>query len=266
MPRPHRDPHSLRIDPRGARAQYRAVGASISRNPNDWIYMMAQSYETAAPETSCASSIAPRSSAGRSPSTSSSFGGLFDLWDGFQCMFQEVAGAWPGYAPRSCASCRRPTSSATGTASCARHADTRRGPQAPALAGGAEDAALRRSPAPEARRRPRRRPLACLLARSSAAPSTRRTAPEPVGFCDDTPPLAFLALLEQKAQFRAWTRKLKPGWRWALIAGALARLRARGCSIYAMAHTQKACLVEVEVTGDMSAPPGPKRAITEAAG
>ena len=66
-------------------AAYRAVGASISRNPNDWIYMMAQSYESAAKDlVRLVDRVAKLGAAVHLVQ----LGGLFDLWDGYNCMFQ----------------------------------------------------------------------------------------------------------------------------------------------------------------------------------
>lgn len=229
-----------------AAAQYRAIGASISRNPNDWVFMLAEAHEVAAKDLVRFVDRLTKY-AGAQPVHLVQLGSLFDLWDGFSCAFhgngrmafikpeirahvseEELVAYWTGVTH-----------------------DTR-----------TRDAVLKLLRVPQARRtfvhadyahgEPAAGGALCRsFERDGVVLAENR--PEPFSRCEDAPPLAFLALLEQRAQLRPWTRTLGAGWRWSLVTAAARRFRARAFGTYVMAHTQLPRMVHVEVDPDAEA-------------
>jgi hypothetical protein len=235
-------PIFARIDGTASRpSAYRAVGSKLTRNPNDWFYAMAATYQPAAEDLVRLLDRLAKYGAG-SPFHLVQLGGLFDVWAGYKCVFHSM-----GFAglvePRIVA-----------------------GVGERAYAAGWRDAVLDTRPrhaidrllrVPSDRR--------TLLAShhghvelppelAPPAPRSLRTAsflaenrPEPLACCVDQPPHARVGVLEGRAQYVPWTRLRTEGWRGELLAAAAARWAERPFPAYVMAHTYVPCVVEVSV-------------------
>lgn len=235
-------PIFARLDGSAGRASvYRAVGSRVTRNPNDWFYAMAASYNAAAEDLLRFLDRFSRYAAG-APCHLVQLGGLFDVWAGFKCIFhaQGFAGLIEpriiaGVGERELAS---------------RWQDV--------ILDGRPKAALSRLfNLPEGRR--------TLLSSThghfhedappaGSAPRSLRAAsffaenrPEPLRCCLDQPPNARVGVLEGRAQYLPWTRVREQGWRRELLTLAAARWAREPFATYVMAHTYEPCLAEVWV-------------------
>ncbi len=236
-------PIFARIDRSGAtRAPvYRAVGSRVTRNPNEWFYAMAASYDVAAEDLVRFLDRLTRYGAS-APFHLVHLGGLFDVWAGYKCVFHAMGFAGlveprivAGVGERELVSRWRDAT----------------------LDGRPKDALTRLLRIPPERRTllaaahghfDRTAPVAADAPRSLRTPGfLAENRPEPMGCCVDQPPHARFAMLEGKAQFLPWTRVRPVGWRRELVAAAAARWAERPFAAYVMAHTHVPCLAEVFV-------------------
>jgi hypothetical protein len=235
-------PIFARIDGAGGRAAvYRAVGSRLTRNPNDWFYAMASSYQAAAEDLVRFLDRLTRHGAS-APFHLVHLGGLFDVWAGYKCVFHAM-----GFAglvePRIVAG-------AGEREFLSRWRDA-------TLDGRPKDALGRLFRIAPERRTLLAAPHGHFGLKSlpaTDAPASLRTAtflaenrPEPLGCCVDQPPHARIGMLEGKAQYLPWTRLRPAGWRRELVTAAAARWAERPFTTYVMAHTHVPCLAEVSV-------------------
>ncbi|APR77643.1 Hypothetical protein A7982_02990 [Minicystis rosea] len=231
-----------RLDGAAARASvYRAVGSRLTRNPNEWFYAMAASYNAAAEDLIRFVDRLGRHAAS-TPCHLVHLGGLFDVWAGYKCIFhsQGFAGL---VEPRIVAGAgeRELTS---------RWQDV-------ILDGRPKTAVTRLFGLPADRRTLLSAPQGHFAGNTPPigdAPRSLRTEtffaesrPEPLQCCVDQPPHARVGVLEGKAQFLPWTRMRTPGWRRELLTAAASRWVEQPFSAYVMAHTYEPCLAEVWV-------------------
>lgn len=209
-----------------APTRYRVVGAPLSRNPNDWFYWMADSYKAVAADII---KLLDRLSKHppSSPAHLVQLGRLCEVWTGYQCVLSSIGRA----------AFVRPTRLDGG------------GPEAllsawsgKVLATKTLDALTRLIGLPQKRRslldgyeNPGFEAPGVLFA--ERLPKAERSG--------DEPPTAFLALREQKAQFRPWRIAAPPGFRVSILVHMLRRLEARPFPIYAAAGTQSPCLIRI---------------------
>lgn len=214
-----------------APARYRAVGAPLSRNPNDWFYWMAESYRAVATDLL---KLLDRLSKHPSPSPVHvvQLGGLCEVWTGYRCVLQRMGRA--ALVEPSIVGGRDPE------ALLAKWSDK-------ALGTKSRDAVSRLVGLPRQRR--------TLLSTDTGAQATwfeepgvlrAERGPEQEEISAERP-LAVLALREQQAQFRPWRRDAPPGCRAQALADVLARRRERAFPIHAMAHAGEPCLINVIV-------------------
>jgi len=235
-------PIFARLDGAAARAsRYRAVGSRITRNPNDWFYGMAASYDAAAEDLVRFLDRLTRYGAS-APFHLVQLGGLFDVWAGFKCVFhgrgfagfveprivtavgeREFLSEWQDIAlpgrPKDALGRLFHIAPERRTLLSGSHGHF--GPDGPPVADG-----------------PRLLRTATFLAENR---------PEPLTCCVDQPPHARIGVLEGKAQYFPWTRVRQAGWRRELVAAAAARWAERPFAAYVMAHTYEPCLAEVWV-------------------
>lgn len=207
-----------------APSRYRVVGAPLSRDPNDWFYWMAESYRAVATDV-----IKLLDRLRRHPSSAPvhvvQLGRLCEVWTGYRCVLQSIGSAAfvqptivDGAGPEALFSqwCES------------------------AIATKNRDAVTRLLGLPQERR--------TLLhegeTASFEAPGELLAEPAPASGAEE-PPLAFLALREQKVQFRPWQHAAPPGFRIPILARMLRRFEARPFPIYAAAGTQKPCLIHI---------------------
>lgn len=214
-----------------APAMYRATSALLSRNPSDWFYLLAESYKPAANDLAKLLERLSRHSP-TAPVHLIQLGGLCDVWPGYKCVFQGSGRAafvepeiLEDVPEEELASRWLPVAMATKN----------------------REAVARLLRYPAGRR---------TLLRDGAFESPGGLWAEgrsAVSFGDDEPPLAFLALREQKAQFRPWRRALPPGFRIAELSRAAARWKERPFSVFATARGGSPSLLSISM--------GPGRAI-----
>ncbi len=206
-----------------APSRYRAVGALLSRNPSDWFYLMAESHRECATDF-C--KLLDRITRLSLPIQIIVLGPLWELWTGYRCVFQG-SGRAAFIAPEILTEISEEAlsghwlSKVMNTKS--REAITRflRLPKARRSVLGAN--AFERE--------------GVWLADGSMA--YRSIFPE-------EPPLAFLALREQKAQFKPWRKAFGETFRYlSLITGAL-RWQGRQVGMYATAHGGEPLLTKLE--------------------
>jgi hypothetical protein len=235
-------PIFARIDgSRAGTSRYRAVGSRLTRNPNDWFYGLAASYDAAAEDLVRLLDRLGRYGAG-APIHLVQLGGLFDVWAGYRCVFhgrgfaafveprivagvgeREYLAEWQGLTLPS-----RPKAALERLFGLA---PERRTLLAATHGHFGEDG----PPLPTS---PRALRTATFLAENR---------PEPLASCADDPPYAKVGVFEGKAQFVPWERRRPPGWRAEPVAAAAARWAAEPFPVYVMAHTHEPCLAEVRV-------------------
>jgi hypothetical protein len=235
-------PIFARIDGGGARvARYRAVGSRVTRNPNDWFYALAASYDAAAEDLGRLLDRLLRHAAG-APVHLVQLGALFDVWAGYKCVFH--GRGFGGFVEPNIV---------TGVGEAEYFARW----QDMALPGRPKDALTRLFRFP----RERRTLLAAghghsgpSVSRLPPGPRQLRTAaflaenrPEPLALCADDPPHARVGVYEGRAHYVPWQRSRQPGWREELVAAAAARWGEDAFPVYVMAHTYEPCLAEVRV-------------------
>jgi hypothetical protein len=209
-----------------APSRYRVVGAPLSRNPNDWFYWMAESYKEVAADMIKLLDRLSKHPPG-APAYLVQLGRLCEVWTGYQCVLSTMGRA----------AFVRPTQL---------HDD---GPEAlfsawsdKVLPSKNHDAVMRligfsqkrRSLLDDHQNQGFEAPGVLLAER---LPETEQSG--------DEPPTAFLALREQKAQFRPWRIAAPPGFRVPILVHILRRLESRPFPIYAAAGTQKPCLIRI---------------------
>jgi hypothetical protein len=235
-------PIFARIDGAGRTvSRFRAVGSRITRNPNDWFYALAASYDAAAEDLGRLLDRLGRYAAG-APVHLVQLGGLFDVWAGYKCVFH--GRGFGGFVEPNIV---------TGVGEAEYHARW----QDVALPGRPKDALTRLF-----RLAPERRTLLAAghghfgpeATRLPPGPRQLRTAtflaenrPEPLSLCVDEPPHAKVGVFEGRAQYVPWQRTRRPGWREELVAAAAARWAGDPFAVYVMAHTYEPCLAEVQV-------------------
>lgn len=208
-------------------SRYRAVGALLSRNPSDWFYLMAESHRAAASDL-CKLLDRLNRLGPTFPLHIVVLGSLCELWTGYKCVFQG-SGRAAFIAPEILQH--------VGEEALRDHwlkvvMNTKN-----------REAVQRFLRLPKQRRSVlgaeafERKGL--LLADGSAA--YRSIFPE-------EPPLAFLALREQKAQFRPWRRDHGEAFRFLSLVSGAARWGGRGVGMYATAHGGEAFMKRVEAT------------------
>lgn len=212
-----------------APARYRAVGAPLSRDPNDWFYWMAESYRAVAADLI---KLLDRLSKHASPLHIVQLGGLCEVWTGYQCVLQAMGRA--ALLRPSIVGDRDPE------ALLAEWSDKTLGTKS-------RDAVSRLVGMPRQRR--------TLLSRDTRAqaawfeePGVLRAERE-AAWSDDPaePPMALLALREQQAQFRPWRRDEILGFRAQMLADVVVRHRERAFPIHATVGAREPCLINVVV-------------------
>ncbi len=235
-------PIFARIDGAAARASvYRVVGSRLTRNPNDWFYAMAASYNAAAEDLVRFLDRLGRHGAS-APYHLVHLGGLFDVWAGYKCIFQSM-----GFAglvePRIIAGVGERELAA-------QWLDV-------VLEGRPKTAVTRLIQLPPERRTLLSAPhghFAHDAPPGGDAPRLLRAGsflaesrPEPLTECLDQPPHARVGVFEGKAQYLPWTRVRPEGWRRELVLAAASRWAESGFASYVMAHTYEPCLAEIWV-------------------
>lgn len=215
-----------------APSRYRAVGAPLSRNPNDWFYWMAESYRAVATDL-----IKLLDRLSKHPSSSPmhivQLGDLYEVWTGYRCVLQAMGRT--ALVEPSIVAGRDPESLL------AEWSDKTLGTRS-------RDAVSRLVGLPR-----QRRTLLSRDSRGQAAwfeePGVLRAEREPAGGDDPAePPVALLALREQEAQFRPWRRDETLGFRAQILADVLVRHRERAFPIHATANAREPCLINVVVS------------------
>ena len=235
-------PIFARIDGGDVRvSRYRAVGSRITRNPNDWFYAMAASYDAAAEDLVRLLDRLTRFGAG-APVHVAQLGGLFDVWAGYRCVFH--GRGFAGFVEPNI------VAGVSEREYLAQWQDM--------VLPGRPKAALTRlfHIAPERRTLlvaahghlgPSGVPVAEGPRQLRAAGFLAENRPEPLSCCVDEPPHARVGVFEGKAEYHPWQRQRLPGWREELVAAAAARWVERPFGVYVMAHTYEPCLAEVWV-------------------
>ncbi len=228
-------------------AQYSAVGCTLTRDPNQWFYMMSERHRPIAEDLLKFLARLTRYRAA-APVHLVQLGALFELWAGFELRFH-ATGRSAFIAPR--------IARAAHLTVLARDWPERlvQSPARDALASIARFPAADRTllsddpvtfaqlPEDDARGLLER---AKLVAPGLFVAEHRPTAYEP---SVDRPPMGFMALLEQQARMQPWMRALPKGWRHLFMAYAVeavtAMSEAEDAAVYVMAHTHVPCLTQV---------------------
>lgn len=198
-----------------APARYRAVGALLSRNPSDWFYLMAESHRLAAADL-CKLLDRLVKLGPHFPLHLLVLGHLYELWTGYQCVFQ-----------------------GSGRAAFIK----------PTILQDVDEKTLLDHWLPRVMNTKNREAVMRLL----KIPKDRRTilgagAFEREGHLlvdghaayqslfREEPPVAFLALREQKAQFRPWRHGEGVNLQVLSLLSGVARAEERGVGMYVTAH------------------------------
>ena len=239
-------PIFARIDGKvGQLSEYRAIGTYLSRNPNDWFQLLANTYRAAADDLIRFLDRLSRLGLNTRYHVIH-LGGVFDVWAGYQCVFHA----------RGLAAYMRPRIVATAGEESFRSKWVEQ-----TVDGRIKEAVTRLFRVQSDRRTVLSAPLTHArpelgLAEPPAesGPRSLRTdeffaenRPEPVDYCEDRPPHAVLGIAEQRAQLIPWTRRPHEAWRERYVhAAGIAWRRAR-FPLYVMAHSHVPCLMPVVV-------------------
>lgn len=206
---------------RDAPPRYRAVGAPLSRNPNDWFYWMAETYRAVADDLL---KVLDRLSKlpGREAVHVVQLGALCEVWTGYSCTVQSMG--WAAFVQPTIVDDLGPEDLV------AAWSDKVIGTKS-------RDATARLLGLPRARRS---------LLHDDAFEAPRSLVAEPrITPSIAEAPLAFLALRDQKVRFVPAQSANDPGFRLPLVLRAVARAHALSAPVYATAGTQAPCLLRV---------------------
>ena len=233
---------------------YRAVGTFLSRNPNDWFQLLANTYRLAS-EDLIRFLDRPRSTRLGGPPTHvlHQLGGLFEVWAGFQCIFHARGIARPSCDQRE------------SVANAGEHAFRSTCWSNIAVKGRTKDAVDRMIRMPDARRTLARRPphtratrdgigraaLGGGIACQANGELPRRESPR-AGDVLRRPSSARSVGTRRAegAKMLPWTRGHRIGWREEYLASAGRAWCACAFPLYAMAHSHVACIAYVVVEND----------------